>query len=385
MKKKIMLSITIIIITITACEIPANTPAPPPASARYVSPTGSDDGAGTEDAPWQTMKKAFRSIEAGDTLYMRGGVYETCFRCGYFENSGTEEQPITVTNYPGERVEIQVTDERGGIARAPFLCWAGVTTNPTPAADYIRVIGMDVNDKKGIVLRGMIGEEIKTPGVWLGGDCDHWEVAGLEIADMGKGVFLKKYSYQTIDDQSPDYFTLRDTLISNYYSGEGIKVGGNYGVYENNQVYKVTDIINTDWSCNHIGIIGHNNTIKGNDLNAKGSLAGCVGILFEWDIADYNIVENNLIDVVGWGNQGYVVIAGGDNNIIRHNVITGSTDEWYHIYGGTTYWPCNELQDAMSIVPANDPTAPDYEYFYNPRNCFSEGNQFYGNVYTIKE
>ena len=372
--------------TVTPAVTPALPLASPPAPLvkRYVSPTGSDSNPGTEAKPWQTMKKAFRSIEAGDTLYMRGGVYETCYRCGYFENSGTEEQPITVTNYPGEQVEIR-TDVTIGIAHAPFFCWA-TGSNPTPSVDYIRIIGADVNGEKGIVLRGTGGDINKVPGVWIAGDCEHWEIAGLHILETGKGIFLRKYSNQTITSDSPNYHYIHDNRIEKYYSGEGIQVNGNYNIIENNQIYKVTNTINTDWACHHINLLGHHNVVRGNDLNAKGSTAGCVGVEFEWDIADYNLIENNRIEVHGWGTYGYYLyIAGGDNNVIRHNTITGTLDNWYRISNPAPdriAWPCNELVDSKSFVPANDPAAPDYEYFYNPRNCFSEGNQIYDNVYT---
>ena len=376
--------------TVEPTPEPTNTPEPP-ASARYVSPTGSDSNPGTEAKPWQTMKKAFRSIEAGDTLYMRGGVYETSFRGGYFENSGTKNAPITVTNYPGEQVEIRITED--ALARSAFFCWTE-GSKPTPKADYIRIIGTDVKpvklgngitSEKGIVVRGVVGDTIKTAGgAWIKGDCDYWELAGIHVMDTSRGFYIRIVDQET----SPDHWYIHNNRIENYYGGSGIQNNGDYTTIENNQIYKVTNVKTTDFSCHHINLLGHHNIVRGNDLDAKGSTLGCVGILFEWDMSDYNLIENNRIAVYGWGTYGrYLHIAGGDNNIIRKNKVIGDMDEWYTVFvpeSGRTAWPCNELTEynARSIPPINDPSATDYEYFYEPRNCQSVGNQFYDNVYT---
>ncbi len=41
----------------------------------YVAVTGSDQNSGSADAPWRTLQKAVNSLDPGDTLYVRGGVY----------------------------------------------------------------------------------------------------------------------------------------------------------------------------------------------------------------------------------------------------------------------------------------------------------------------
>ena len=81
----------------------------------YVSPSGSDSNPGTIDSPWQHIAYATcggdiewcpqvgtnpNKLQAGDTLYVRGGAYyERNIR---IDNSGAEGSPITITNYPGE-------------------------------------------------------------------------------------------------------------------------------------------------------------------------------------------------------------------------------------------------------------------------------------------
>src|SRR5262245_41041599 len=36
---------------------------------------GDDAAAGTEQAPWSTLRHAVRQLNPGDTLYLRGGTY----------------------------------------------------------------------------------------------------------------------------------------------------------------------------------------------------------------------------------------------------------------------------------------------------------------------
>ena len=47
----------------------------PDANGIYVSPSGSDSGAGTYDSPYQTISKAISSANAKQTIYLAGGTY----------------------------------------------------------------------------------------------------------------------------------------------------------------------------------------------------------------------------------------------------------------------------------------------------------------------
>jgi len=92
----------------------------------YVSPNGSDSAVGTLDQPFQTIQKAASVMVAGDTAYIRAGVYrETVIP----KNSGTEHSPITYMPYNGESVTVSGADvipagswtlSSGNIYRAPM-------------------------------------------------------------------------------------------------------------------------------------------------------------------------------------------------------------------------------------------------------------------------
>jgi parallel beta-helix repeat protein len=65
----------------------------------YVSTSGDDGADGSSGTPWLTLTHAAGQLAAGDTLYIRGGVYQEKVRFG---NSGTAAQPIQIMSYPGE-------------------------------------------------------------------------------------------------------------------------------------------------------------------------------------------------------------------------------------------------------------------------------------------
>lgn len=69
----------------------------------YVATDGNDSNPGTYELPWATWEEAFTNATAGDTVYIRGGVYYKADMDPYYvANSGTSDNPIVFANYPGE-------------------------------------------------------------------------------------------------------------------------------------------------------------------------------------------------------------------------------------------------------------------------------------------
>jgi len=69
----------------------------------YVATSGNDSYSGTSSQPWRTIQRAADMAMAGDTVYIRGGIYYE--RVG-FPNSGTASQYITFRNYGTETATI---------------------------------------------------------------------------------------------------------------------------------------------------------------------------------------------------------------------------------------------------------------------------------------
>jgi len=73
---------------------------PPTGTTFYVSTSGSNNNPGTFSKPWKTIQHAADSVHAGDTVYVRGGVYNKLIR---IRVSGSADAGfITFSSYPGE-------------------------------------------------------------------------------------------------------------------------------------------------------------------------------------------------------------------------------------------------------------------------------------------
>jgi len=68
----------------------------------YTSPSGNDNNAGSITAPWFTLQRAWTSVAAGDTVYMRGGTYTYTVQPYLTGKNGTASNLIKLWAYPGE-------------------------------------------------------------------------------------------------------------------------------------------------------------------------------------------------------------------------------------------------------------------------------------------
>jgi hypothetical protein len=67
--------------------------------------TGDDAQAGTVEKPWKSLAKAAATLQAGETVLLRGGTYLLTEQV-HPKNSGTKDAPITFANYQQEEVII---------------------------------------------------------------------------------------------------------------------------------------------------------------------------------------------------------------------------------------------------------------------------------------
>lgn len=70
------------------------------ATEYYVATNGKDVNSGTLAAPWKTIQKAADTLQPGDTVFVRRGVYRGLVTINV---SGTPGAPITFTNYLKEK------------------------------------------------------------------------------------------------------------------------------------------------------------------------------------------------------------------------------------------------------------------------------------------
>lgn len=82
---------------------------PVPAGAIFVATNGSDSAAGTQAAPLRTLEAAVAKVKAGQTIVLRGGVYNSSAK--FFVDK------VTIQNYPGEAVWLDGTAVVTGITK----------------------------------------------------------------------------------------------------------------------------------------------------------------------------------------------------------------------------------------------------------------------------
>ena len=73
----------------------------------YVATSGSDSSPGTQTAPWRTIQHAATSVKAGDTVNIRGGVYNEAVTPSV--SGSATAGSITFQSYPGETAVIDGT------------------------------------------------------------------------------------------------------------------------------------------------------------------------------------------------------------------------------------------------------------------------------------
>jgi len=77
----------------------------------HVSPSGSDSAPGSTARPFRTIQRGLRAAKAGDTVFLRAGVYRETVR---LDASGRKGQPIRLMAYPGETATLSGAEPIAG-------------------------------------------------------------------------------------------------------------------------------------------------------------------------------------------------------------------------------------------------------------------------------
>lgn len=87
----------------------------------YVATTGSDSNTGTIASPFKSIDKAVSVVKAGETIYVRGGVYNLAATIT-LGKSGTASAGISLLAYPGEKPVLDFSGQAlGGSNRGIVL------------------------------------------------------------------------------------------------------------------------------------------------------------------------------------------------------------------------------------------------------------------------
>lgn len=143
-----------------------------PNVAVYVTPSGSASGAGTLAVPWD-LNTALSCALAGDTVWLRGGVYSGAFATAL---SGTASAPILFRQYPGERATIDGTLRADG----DYLTFWGFEIMQSAPNTY----GLQANTNAGRFIN-LIVHDAGTEGVSFWTPGENAELYGCIIYNNG--------------------------------------------------------------------------------------------------------------------------------------------------------------------------------------------------------
>lgn len=172
-----------------------------PASEYYLSPTGSDGGPGSFTQPFASLARAQQAVSAGDTVWVRGGVYEYDAGAGasqnamLFDKSGAPGARINYWAYPGETPVFDFYDYlpteriRGFSVQADYLHFKGLELRG------VQQVITNVNESWAIRVEGSGGDW----NIFEQLDLHHNEGPGLFIVNGGNNLVLNSDSHHNYD------------------------------------------------------------------------------------------------------------------------------------------------------------------------------------------
>ncbi|SNQ59951.1 hypothetical protein MNV_1440010 [Candidatus Methanoperedens nitroreducens] len=306
----------------TPAPAPTPTPTPKPAPTAaptgaplyniyYVAKNGNDNNSGTEQSPWLTITKAANTLVAGETVYIKEGIYNERI---LIKNSGSPGKTITFAAYPGDSVTIDGTG-------ASVEMWDGLVQ--ISGSSYINISGLRIINSRFM-------------GIFAGRDYETNALPSNIILDRN---YISNVAASAIFVQDGKDIIIDGNEITRAQSMEGLS----------QQVGETISLVNID------GFEVRNNKLYQNNfesINAKeGSSNGRIynndvsqhesaGIYVDaWDgnSHDIEIFNNRVYDgrVSGRGialaveNGGSLKNVKVYNNLIYNNAATGIDLAWY--------------------------------------------------------
>jgi len=268
--------------------------------AFYVSTTGSDSNPGTLSSPWRTIQHAANSVQAGDSVYVRGGVYNESVNISV--SGSAIAGPITFQTYPGEQAIVDGT---------------GLVSPTSGTQGLINIVNQSYISIQGLEIRNyQTSSASGTPaGIWVSGSGSNIQIVNNLIHNIvttseTTGSAFGIAVYGTAAPASLDAVTISGNQVYNLRTGtsESVNVDGNVTnfVIANNVVHDNDNI--------GIDVIGFEGVSPdpAYDYARNGTIAGNT---------IYNI---SAINNPGEGNQydaNGIYVDGGSQVVIERNLI----------------------------------------------------------------
>lgn len=272
----------------------------------YVSTTGNDSNPGTLDSPWRTIQHAANTVLAGDTVYVRGGVYNEHVNIPVSGNATAGY--TTFQSYPGETAivdgtHLDIPDGQYGLFNIG-------------GQSYLIIQGFEVRNYK------TTSTKYVPVGIYIYGAGSNIQILNNHIHNIktsAKGCNANALGLAVYGTQAPDSInnlTITGNEIDHLKTGcsETISLDGNV------QYFLVAGNLIHD--NNNIGI----DAIGFEGVAPKGAMCGADPC----DRArDGLIAQNTVYNITSYGNPAYgkqyaadgVYVDGGTRIVIERNLI----------------------------------------------------------------
>jgi len=273
------------------------------ADTYYVDPVNGNDTTGQKNniaRPYQRLKTIDSLLNAGDTVFCRGGNYVGDYL--WPSRSGTAENPVTIKAYPGE---------------TPVISGAGY---------YDVVVNLGWGAKSYYIIDGLYFDSVSTQSIYFNN--------GSSYNIVRNCTFTNNTGYQVMSFVRATYNTVENCSFdkigtpADAGSGEHIFVKGSHrNLIQNNHFtraghYAITieHYLNSDEPSTM-------NVIRGNLVEQQWGGGFGVGL-----DAFHNLFENNFVynvgeELIGYPKTGIQIRA--DKNIVRRNVFAFASPSPY--------------------------------------------------------
>jgi hypothetical protein len=332
----------------------------------YVATNGDDRNPGTVAQPFGTLKKAIGALKPGDTLFVRGGEYDTVNGLSNGPNSAIPsgsswDQPVTIKAFPGEKPVFRryvpqgsrYTEDQirsgghmptfaecaaiGAASNYPWNCWQGGTeagglseifTYGTVGGYVIVMDNDDPNPSQYIIFDGIDfdGRGI-TNTVHFYSGARHIRFQNGEIRNSIQSCVAQQASSQLIDTDLQfinmkihhcgvpyDTNMINGTLArkhpaARYRHPWYMHSGGNWLV--NSETYESAGT--------GLGPDGNNNVVIGNYIHDNSAQGIYIAGGNNWTICNNVFYNNGTVEIYHY--------SGGNHTICNNTIVAGPNED----------------------------------------------------------
>jgi uncharacterized protein YjdB len=407
--------------------------APGGGNSFYVATTGNDSNSGTLASPWLTIQHAASTVQAGDTVFVRAGVYSESVNIGVSGSAGAG--PVTFESYPGETAIVDGTgltpsssDTQGlfNIVNQSYVTIEGFeirnyttsNANSVPAGIWVTGSGSNVQILNNIVHNITTTSEkngnafgIAVYGSGAPASIDSLTISGNQVYDLKTG----NSESVNVDGNVTNFAITNNIIHDNDNIGidaigfEGVSSSPTYdyarnGTISGNTVYNISAINNpgegNQYDADGIYVDGgsqiivERNLLYNNDLNIEAASE------HSGHVSSFVTIRNNVVyhgNSVGISIGGYASNVGGSDHItIVNNTLfendtqnTGSGELQVQYYATNCVFENNIVYASSQGLFINNytnseasPVAVDYNLYFSSLNSASADFLWNGTDHT---